>query len=258
MKLAAHSPALGPPAFPRYFCIAGHWINSYKVFLCIGIYSAILLSAFVGERSGLSPLRLGAGLLFFAIIGLIGARVYHLLVNFRVYRIAGFSLTSRTQMEGGWSVLGSLVVVPLSLLFDSIFGIPLAVFWDHMAVAIAFGGMWIRFGCVWNGCCVGRETRGWFALSQHDVHGDLKRRIPAQWLEIVWWFLACVGLLWLWPRHLPAGSYALAVLGWYGLGRFWLEPLRARSNVLYGLRVDRVIAAMMALVAGALILLRIT
>ncbi len=73
----AGSPALASPAFPRYFRIAGYWVSSYKVFLCIGIYSAILLSAFVGEQSGLSPLRLGAGLLLFAIVGLIGARGYH-------------------------------------------------------------------------------------------------------------------------------------------------------------------------------------
>ncbi len=258
MRPTAGSPALASPAFPRYFRIAGYWVSSYKVFLCIGIYSAILLSAFVGERSGLSPLRLGAGLLLFAIVGLIGARGYHLVVNFGLYRTTGFSLTSRDQMEGGGSVLGGLVVVPLSLLFDSIVGIPVAVFWDHMAIAIAFGGMWIRFGCVSNGCCVGRETNGWFALSQHDVHGVSKRRIPAQWLEVVWWLLACVGLLWLWPRQLPAGCYAFAVLGWYGLGRFWLEPLREDSTVLYGMRVDQVVAAFMAVIAGAGFLWRAT
>jgi phosphatidylglycerol:prolipoprotein diacylglycerol transferase len=251
MRPASHLPALPSPAFPRYFRIARYWVSSYKVFLCIGIYSAILLSAFVGGRSGFSPLRLGAGLLLFAIVGLIGARGYHLVVNFGLYRTTDFSLTSRDQMEGGLSVLGGLVVVPLSLLFDSIFGIPVAVFWDHMAIAVAFGGMWIRFGCVSNGCCVGRETNGWFALSQHDVHGVSRRRIPAQWLEIMWWLLASAGLLWLWPQQLPAGCYAFAVLGWYGLGRFWLEPLREDSALLYGMRINQVVAAFMAVIAGA-------
>ena len=67
-----------PTRFPRYFRIAGHWVNSYKVFLCVGIYCGILVSAAVGARSGLSPLRLGTGLLLFALLGLAGARVYHL------------------------------------------------------------------------------------------------------------------------------------------------------------------------------------
>ncbi len=100
MTRPAYTRGPAPPAFPRYFRIAGYWVNSYKVFLCVGIYSGILLSAAVGERSGISPLRLGAGLLLFAIVGLIGARVYHLAVNFRTYRHTGLRLTPTTPRKG--------------------------------------------------------------------------------------------------------------------------------------------------------------
>lgn len=237
--------------FPRYFRIAAYSVNSYKVFLCVGIYVGILVSAAVAARSGISPLRLGIGLLLFAVAGLIGARTYHLAARFRDYQSIGFFLRPRSAHEGGWSVLGGLIVVPLSLLFDSILGIPTAIFWDHMAVAIATGGACIRFGCVCNGCCVGRDTAGWFGLPQHDVHGHSTRRIPAQWLEIAWWLLACGGLLWLWPRQLPPGSYAFAVVGWYGAGRYWLEPLRLKRHIVAGIEINRVVAALMALVAGA-------
>jgi len=246
----AQTRGAAPAAFPRYFRIAGHWINSYKVFLCVGIYSGILLSAAVAARSGISPLRLGAGLLLFAIVGMIGARLYHLAVNFRLYRQTGFFLTPRTAADGGWDVLGGLIVVPLSLLFDSIFGIRVGVFWDHMAIAIAFGGAWIRFGCICNGCCVGRDSNQWFARRQHDTHGVYRRRIPAQWLEIAWWLLACGGLLWLWPQQLPAGSDAFAVLGWYGFGRLWLDPLRQQRTIVYGVPVNRLVAGLLALAAG--------
>jgi phosphatidylglycerol---prolipoprotein diacylglyceryl transferase len=246
-----------PPSFPRYFRIAGHWVNSYKIFLCIGVYLGILVSAGVGERSGHSPLRLGAGLLLFAIIGMIGARLYHLAVHLGAYRTAGVPLTARRSMQGGWSVLGGLVIVPLSLLFDSIFGIPVAILWDHAAIAIAIGGAWVRFGCICNGCCVGRQSNQWFALRQHDVHGVYERRIPAQWFEIAWWLVAWAGLIWLWPKQLPTGSYAFAILGWYGLGRVWLEPLRQRSDLLFGIRVNQVVAALMTVLAGAGLVWRI-
>ena len=53
--------------------------------------------------------------------------------------------------------------------------------------------------------------------------------------------VACAGLIWLWPKQLPAGCYGFAVLGWYGLGRFWLEPLRQKPDVLHGVRVDQVL-----------------
>ena len=250
MTHPANTRVPAPPAFPRYFRIAGYWVNSYKVLLCAGIYSGILLSAAVGERSGISPLKLGAGLLLFAMVGLIGALVYHLAVNFRAYQHTGLQLTARHPTEGGLSLLGGLVIVPVSLLFDSIFGIPVGVFWDHMAIAIAFGGAWVRFGCLFNGCCVGRDSDRWYALRQHDIHGVYRRRIPAQWLEIAWWILVCAGLLWLWPRQLPTGCYAFAVLGWYGLGRVWFELLRRHTDVVFGLRLNQVVAALLAIVAG--------
>src|SRR2546430_12724526 len=65
--------------YPRYFRIAGRWVNSYKVFLCVGIYLGILVSAAGAQSSGISPLRVGLGSLALALIGLAGARVYHLL-----------------------------------------------------------------------------------------------------------------------------------------------------------------------------------
>jgi prolipoprotein diacylglyceryltransferase len=183
--------------------------------------------------------------------------VYHVAVNYRMYRERRWTLTARAPDEGGWSVLGGLMTVPASLPFDSIVGIPLAVFWDHMAVAIAVGGMFIRFGCVCNGCCVGRDSDAWFAVRQHDVSGACRRRVPVHWLEIVWWLLACAGLAWLWPLKLPAGSCALAVLGWYGLGRTWLQPLRRSSTLVHGIRVDQVVAALLACVSFALLLQRL-
>ena len=37
-----------------------------------------------------------------------------------------------------------------------------------------------------------------------------------------------------WPRSFAPGTYALGALGWYGLGRFWLEPLRAPPDRVAG------------------------
>ena len=240
------------PGFPRYFCIAGRWVNSYKVFLCIGIYLGILVSAAAAQASGLSALRVGAGSLVCAVIALVGARVYHVAVHLRAYRAAGLGAAIWNTKDGGWSIFGALVIVPFTLSLDSLFGIPAAVLWDHMAVGIAFGGAWIRFGCICNGCCVGRESRGWFALRQHDTRGVSKRRIPVEWLEIAWWLIVGLGLIWLWPERLPSGCYALGVLGWYGVGRFWLEPLREAPELVYGrVRVNQVVAATLATVAGA-------
>jgi prolipoprotein diacylglyceryltransferase len=237
--------------YPRYFHIGGIWINSYKFFLCVGIYVGVLLSAWVASRSGLSPLAVGAGCFLFALVALVAARIYHVAASFELYRGDGFWSTVWNPRTGGWSIFGALVIFPLSLMLHSVFGIPVPVFWDHMAVGIAAGGGIIRFGCVWNGCCPGRETNGWFALRQHDVRYIVKRRIPVEWLEIAWWLVAALALIWVWPLRWPAGCYAYAVLAWYGLGRTWLEPLRESPELVWGrVRINQVVAGLLALLAG--------
>ena len=59
------------------------------------------------------------------------------------------------------------------------------------------------------------------------------------------------------PKDLPfpPGSYALGVLCWYGVGRFWLEPLREEQDLIAGrVRVNQVVAALLALGAGGALL----
>jgi phosphatidylglycerol---prolipoprotein diacylglyceryl transferase len=254
----ARAPAAGAsPGFPRYFNIGGHWVNSYKFFLCIGIYAGTVVSAAVAERSGLSPLRMGLACLACAISGLVGARIYHLLVFAPHYWRQRSWAAVWDSTRGGWSIFGALLTVAFtSFLLAALVRIPAAVFWDHMITGIVFGGIWVRLGCVFNGCCEGRETTAWYGVWLHDTRGWRRWRIPVQFMEIGWWILAGAGLLWLWPRSFPPGTYALGVLAWYGLGRFWLEPLRGTPDLVSGwVRINQVVAGLLALAAGCGLLL---
>src|SRR5262245_16344938 len=171
------------PSFPRYFKIGSYWVSSYKVFLCIGIYTGTLVSAAVAQRSGISPLRMGAGCLSCAILGMVGARIFHLMVFARLYANERFWAEVWNRKGGGWSVFGGLVIVPFSLLPARWLRVPVAVYWDHMIFGIVAGAVWIRFGCVCNGCCGGKQTTRWYGVRLHDGRGTRRRRIPVQWLE---------------------------------------------------------------------------
>lgn len=256
--MIARSPRVASrPGFPRYFGVAGQWINSYKLFLCFGIYTGTLVSAAVAERSSISPLRMGLACLGCAVAGMVGARFYHLLVFAPHYLRQGSWAAAWDPGRGGLSVFGSLLTVaPLSWLLSSALQIPAAVLWDHMIAGIVTGAIWLRLGCVFNGCCVGKETGRWHGVTLHDIRGRRKRRIPVQFMEIGWWILAGIGLIWLWPRSFAPGTYALGVLGWYGLGRFWLEPLREAPDRVSGrVRIDQVVAGLLAVAAGCGLLL---
>jgi phosphatidylglycerol---prolipoprotein diacylglyceryl transferase len=247
------APTVGLPAhqgYPRFFVVAGHSLNAYKVFLAVGICVGTLTTGALAATSGLSPLRIGLAAMVSALAGLVGARAYHLLVHAPAYFGSPRALLDR--MGGGMSVFGALLTfVPVSLAAAALVDVPAVVLWDQMAVGVLAGGFWIRLGCVFNGCCAGRETDAPLGVVLHDTKGVRKRRIPVQFLEMAWWAVGFVAFFLLWPKVLPPGGYAMAVLAWYGAGRFFLEPLREQPDVLFGrVRVNQLVAALIALGAG--------
>lgn len=256
--MSSHGPiSESCPGFPRDFRICGHWVNSYKVFLCVGIYVGVLVSAAVAERMGISPLRMGIGSLACALAGMVGARIYYLLASAPPHLRRSWS-AAWDPTSGGWSVFGALLTMgPLSFPLAAALQVPAASFWDSMSAGILAGGFWVRLGCVFNGCCGGRETTRWYGVRLHDIHGVRKRRMPVQFLEMGWWLLGAAGFIALWPRSFAPGTYALGVLGWYGFGRFWLEPLREVSDLVVGrIRINRVVAGLLAIAAAFGLVLR--
>lgn len=239
--------------FPRYFPIAGARVNSYKVFLAVGLCIGTLATGAAADASGLSPLRVGLAAMISALAGLVGARVYHVLIQAPAYVKANSLKVLWQYTSGGMGIFGALLtLVPVSFFAAAVVNIPGVVLWDQMAVGVLAGGFWIRLGCVFNGCCAGRKTGGPFGVFLHDTLGVRKRRIPVQFLEMAWWLIGLVAFLSLWPKAIPSGNAALTVLTWYGVGRFFLEPLRERPAVICGgVRVNQLVAALIALAAGS-------
>lgn len=259
---AAHPPASQSEetriGFPRFFNIGGYWINAYKFFLIVGIYIGSLASAALGQSAGQSPLRVGLAAMGSALLGLVGARVYHLAVHARYFFRRGSRHLLWDVRRGGWGVFGALITfVPASFAAASFVGQSPGVLWDFMSGGVLAGGFWIRLGCVLNGCCVGRETGAWWGVHLHDVRGTRKSRAPVQYLEMLWWLLGGVAFLLVWPTPLPSGGYALAVLAWYGVGRFLLEPMREQIDRVWGVAIDQLIAGLLAIACGSVLALRL-
>lgn len=245
--------------YPRFFNIGGYWLNSYKLFLIIGIYVGSIVSAGLGEMAGRSPLRVGLAAAVSALLGLIGARLYHVLIHARMF----FSPESRYLLwdthRGGWGVFGALITfAPASYVSAAMLGDSPTLLWDFMSGGVLAGGFWIRFGCAFNGCCVGRPTDGLWPVRLHDIDLQYKSRVPVQYLEMAWWLLGCVMFMLIWPRSLPPGSYALGVMAWYGVGRFFLEPLREDPEIVLGrIPINQVMAAGIAAGAGGVLVWRL-
>jgi phosphatidylglycerol:prolipoprotein diacylglycerol transferase len=244
--------------FPRFFMFAGHSVNSYTFFLCVGFYVGTLATAALASFSGLSPLRTGLATISCALVGLIGARVYYLLVHAPNYLFHHSLSALWNSKHGGASGFGALLTfVPAFFAAAAWLDVPPTILGDHVAVGVLTGSFWIRLGCVFNGCCAGRPSRTPLSVRLHDTRGVRKPRLPVQFLEMAWWLTGLVAFLMLWPGALPPGSYALAVLVWYGVGRFILEPLRERPDIVFGqVRINQIVAALLALAAGGALMIR--
>ena len=244
--------------YPRFFNIGGYWINSYKFFLIVGIYVGSLVSAALAESVGRSPLPVGLAAMSSALFGLVGARVYYLLLNARDFLRPGSRHLIWDTRRGGWGVFGALLTfVPASYASAWVVGESALTLWDFMSGGVLAGGFWIRLGCVFNGCCVGRPSEGFLRVRLHDVHGHYKSRVPVQFLEMIWWLVGGALFVMLWPTPLPPGNYAVGVLAWYGAGRVFLEPLREEVEIVFGrIPINQLIAAALAIVGGGLLLVR--
>jgi len=255
---AGSGPGYPDPSYPRYFRVAGQWVSSFKAMLCVGIYAGILATAALAQSSGIPPLGVGLGALVLSIVGLVGARAYHLLVHHALYFGRNASRSIWNSKDGGWSVFGALLAAaPCSVAVARLLHVPVSVFWDLLSVGILAGGFFGRLGCAFNGCCGGRETRGWCGVHLHDTRGVRRRRVPVQFLEMSWCLLGGIGFIWLWPKSFPPGNYALGVLTWYGVGRFFLEPLREAPDLIAGrVRINQCVAAALVLGAGGALLAR--
>ena len=200
-------------------------IYSYPAMLYVGLLAGVFAGAWVAQRSGMSADRFAIAIVLLLIPALAGSRLYFVLTRWDLYRHDPARIWRRT--EGGMAMYGGFIlVVPLSIPLLRLLGLPFGGFWDAAALTILLGMALTRIGCFLNGCCGGRPSEAWFALSLPDHHGIWQRRIPTQLMEMAFalvLFGAALALRNVAP--FPGAIFCLVLAG-YGAGRMVLESLR--------------------------------
>jgi prolipoprotein diacylglyceryl transferase len=207
------------------FSWRGTNVYSYPAMLYVGLLAGVFAGAWVAQRSGMSADRFAIAITVLLIPALAGSRLYFVLTRWELYRGDPSRIWRRT--EGGMSMYGGFILaVPLSIPLLRSLGLPFASFWDAAALTILLGMAFTRIGCILNGCCGGRPSDAWFALSLPDHHGIWQRRIPTQLMEMAFalvLFGAALALRNVAP--FPGAIFCLVLAG-YGAGRWVLESLR--------------------------------
>jgi phosphatidylglycerol---prolipoprotein diacylglyceryl transferase len=232
----------------------GLTVWSYPAMVYLGLVTGVVAGNVAAHAAGIDAFRVFVATLVLIVPALIGARLSYVASHWQVYRRDLRRIWNRN--EGGAAHYGGLaVVLPLSVPLLAALRLPLGAFWDvasfTMLVTLIFG----RIGCLMNGCCAGRPSRGWASMYLPNSMGVWEKRIPAQCLEAGWGAILLVSAIAVWQWLPFPGALFLLLTASYASGRLALiatrerHPGAARFAIHYGVSVALIVVSLAALTA---------
>ena len=211
---------------PILFSVASFPVRAYSAFLLLAMVSGFLA---LRQLWRASALRSGSIYIFCAgaiLSGLVGGRLGYAALHIAHYAAEPGRLL-RFWQEGGemaWGAIGALLA--WSWVYSHRIGVSTGAFFDALAPPAALAEGIVRWGCLLNGCCYGRETAGFPGVLLPDLNGHWAVRYPTQILYSAA-ALGLFALLWVGRKQKPfSGSLALVYLIVYAASRLAIGPLR--------------------------------
>ena len=219
---------------------------AYATLVSLGVLVGLGLEALLLNHGHYPLLRPMLYSVLAIVAGVIGGKAWYVAVH-------------RGRKFDGWCiqgfVAGAAVVVAVAGVAGT--GIPAGAFLAAAAPALLIGMGIGRLGCFWAGCCTGRPTAARWGIWSSDRRLGC-RRAPAQLLEALAALVSGVTVLVVvlvlgLPRSGPAAVVGLAV---YTLCRQFILGLRAEPRAWRYGRPVTAAAAVIALIAGVILLAR--
>ena len=253
--------------------IAVHW---YGIIIVSGVLIGAYVASLEARRRGLDPDRIWNGLLLCLILGIIGARLYHVFssprggsLGWEYYRQNPAAIFQIWQ--GGLGIYGAVIGGALGLLIYTYFAKLKFLQWaDLGALGLVLGqslGRWANF--------VNQELYGPPTTLPWGIKIPAEYRIipfndltkypldtrfhPVFLYESLWNLLGFFVLFYIsrrWARHLMDGDIFLLYLIWYPLGRTFIETLRPDAWLLGGIPAAQVVGIVVMTLAAGTILIR--
>ena len=237
-------------------------LRAYGVMIALGVLAAVWLSRRRWQARGGDPEEISRIALWAVPAGLIGARLYHVITDWRRFERDGW-LEAFAIWEGGLGIPGGMfagIVVGVWMArrqhMDR--GETLAAMVPTLPLAQAIG----RLGNWFNQELFGSPTDLPWGLEIDLSHRpsqylDVETFHPTFLYEALWNLLLCAVLLALdrsrrrrGPHARPAPLLAVYALG-YGLGRLWIEAVRIdTASLIAGVRVNIWMSLILIMASG--------
>ncbi len=231
------------------FSLGNLSVYSYGFMVAVAVFLGVLWVGKAVQKKGLGTFDHVVELALRVFIGgLIGARLFYVLVEFPYYArnpAAIFRLT-----DGGLSFFGMLFgAYPAGLYYLKRAKLPVWEIADEIAVYLPLGYALARVGCLLNGCCYGVPSHVPWAFPVPTV--DHLPRHPTQ-LYAILVSLLIFSIIWLIRKHRPFSGF----LFWfyillYTVGRFIVEGFRVSPIIAFGrLRLTQLFCLLLFIAVG--------
>jgi prolipoprotein diacylglyceryl transferase len=240
-------------------------VKTYALCLLAGMIVATIWTSKRLTKRGAEP---GIGLDFALaaiVVGIIGARAYHVLTHLNDYFGPGINSWSVFYIwEGGIAIFGAIIGGSIGILIASrVTGLRFWSFADALIPGLLLAQALGRFGNYFNHELYGQPTTLPWGLVIEKSNAAFPVGLPAGTLfhptflyEMLWNLLGIAIILLLERQYqLRWGKVAGLYFVWYGIGRLWFESIRIDpSDIIFGLR-SNVWGAIIAIVVGFVILI---
>lgn len=241
------------------FSIFGIEIAWYAVIITFGMVMAVLYCSYRAKQIGVTFDDVIDFALAAIPIGIIGARLYYILTKLENFKTFRDWIAIR---DGGLAIYGGIIGGALAVLVVAkIKKINFLAFADCTMPGIILAQAIGRWGNFCNGEAFGYETDIFCRMSLNNglTGFDTIMVHPCFLYESLWNILGFVLVNLFYKKRKYDGQVFIAVCGWYGLGRAWIEGLRTDSLYLpkiFGLelRISQVLAIAVFLACLAILI----
>ena len=237
-------------------------IRWYGLIITTGIMLAVLYCAYRSAEMGISKDDLLDMALYTVIFGVLGARLYYVLMTLNVYPYKSL-IDVIAIWEGGLAIYGGVIGGSLAIcIFCRLKKISMLRALDMAAPAVMIGQFMGRWGNFFNGEAYGYEVpensplyflrMGLTPNVNSAVRMDYFH--PTFLYESVWNVIGFILINALFRKRKFDGQIALMYFTWYGFGRMWIEGLRTDSLYLGVFRVSQVVGFVCFALCGILLI----
>ena len=225
------------------FSIGSKPIYWYGIIIAVGFLLAVYYAMRRADQFGLTQDNIIDMLICAVPLAIIGARAYYCLFSWNLYKDDPIRVLY--IWEGGLAIYGGVIGAVIGLfLYTKVKKVKTSALLDIGGLGLLIGQSIGRWGNFMNREAFGAQTDSFLRMGLTDANGATIYVHPTFLYESVWNAIGLLILHFYSKRRKFDGQIFLMYLGWYGLGRMFIEGLRTDS--LYvgasNLRVSQLLA----------------